>query len=134
MLRFIERKANGLRELVMIMHTDPGFAADPPRASVKLLRRAPIAVPSEILFARRGPVGPQKLNSIATRSAWLYDGASMAMVYHRYLRRGEQPPEPDLDADALKAKKAAAGLRQKDQTPSRSRPSRQDLVFKPLFV
>jgi hypothetical protein len=34
-------------------------------------------------------------------------------VYHRYLRRGEQPePEParDLDADALKAKKAAADL------------------------
>ena len=25
MLRFIERKANGLREIVTIMHTDPGF-------------------------------------------------------------------------------------------------------------
>ena len=37
----------------------------------------------------------------------------MATVYHRYLRRGEQPePEParDSDADALKAKKAAADL------------------------
>lgn len=35
------------------------------------------------------------------------------MVYHRYLRRGEQEPEPDPareDADALKAKKAAADL------------------------
>jgi hypothetical protein len=37
----------------------------------------------------------------------------VATVYHRYLRRGEQPePEParDSDADALKAKKAAADL------------------------
>jgi hypothetical protein len=35
----------------------------------------------------------------------------MATVYHRYLRRGEQPePERDADADALKAKKAAADL------------------------
>ena len=35
----------------------------------------------------------------------------MATVYHRYLRRGEQPePARDSDADALKAKKAAADL------------------------
>ena len=37
----------------------------------------------------------------------------MATVYHRYLRRGEQPPAPEPeqeDADALKAKKAAADL------------------------
>ncbi len=37
----------------------------------------------------------------------------MATVYHRYLRRGEQPePEParDADVDALKSKKAAADL------------------------
>jgi hypothetical protein len=35
----------------------------------------------------------------------------VATVYHRYLRRGEQPePERDADADALKAKKAAADL------------------------
>jgi hypothetical protein len=38
----------------------------------------------------------------------------VATVYHRYLRRGEQPePEParDLDADAAKAAKAAADLK-----------------------
>ena len=29
MLRFIERKANGLREMVTIMHTDPGFGFGP---------------------------------------------------------------------------------------------------------
>jgi hypothetical protein len=37
----------------------------------------------------------------------------VATVYHRYLRRGEQPePEParDADVDALKRKKAAADL------------------------
>ena len=37
----------------------------------------------------------------------------MATVYHRYLRRGEPEAAPELgreDADALKAKKAAADL------------------------
>jgi hypothetical protein len=35
----------------------------------------------------------------------------MATVYHRYLRRGESAPAPGReDADALKAKKAAADL------------------------
>ena len=29
MLRFIERKANGLREMVTTMHTDPGFGNTP---------------------------------------------------------------------------------------------------------
>ena len=38
----------------------------------------------------------------------LYEGAT---VYHRYLRRGESAPAPGReDADALKAKKAAADL------------------------
>jgi hypothetical protein len=40
----------------------------------------------------------------------LYDETAVATVYHRYLRQGEPEPAKDADADALKAKKAAADL------------------------
>jgi hypothetical protein len=39
-LRFIERKANGLREMVTIMHTDPGFGFGPVENRTKRSKQA----------------------------------------------------------------------------------------------
>jgi hypothetical protein len=61
-------------------------------------RTAPLA---SRLFAERGILSPvveqHRMSPVAT-------------VYHRYLRQGEPEPAKDADADALKAKKAAADL------------------------